>query len=66
MLPFVFLACQHHPITPKEASREYENDGRCDGHPTKEGVTDTLSIDLSFRITPHERYPDDSISRSCG
>lgn len=63
MLPFIFFACQHHPITPKEEAREYKMviEGVME-HPTQEGVVDTLSIDLTFRMTPHERFPDDSVS----
>jgi len=63
MLLFVFFSCQHHPITPKEAAREYKivMEGIME-HPEQEGVFDTLSIDITFSMTPHERFPDDSVS----
>ena len=63
MLLFVFFSCQHHPITPKEAVREYKvvMEGVME-HPTKAGVSDTISVDLTLSMTPHERFPDDSVS----
>ena len=63
MLLFIFLACQHHPITPKEGAREYKvvMEGVME-HPITAEVTDTLSVDLTVKMTPHERFPDDSVS----
>ena len=63
MLLFVFLSCQHHPITPKEAVREYKisMEGIMED-PTSDGVVNTITVDLTLKMAPHERFPDDSIS----